>query len=142
MTIAAELEKVRGQLAQVEAMLAEERHIAKQRKKMARPDHDQERGLTVLLDWLNRERVADLLDLAGGQSTKEEVRDVIKALAWMERAAKAPVTRRCRVCGCSELCACTVMMDGCWWVAADLCSGCVPRPGVERLKLKKAKRRA
>lgn len=31
--------------------------------------------------------------------------------------------RRCRVCGCTELHACT---SGCWWVASDLCSSCAP----------------
>lgn len=31
------------------------------------------------------------------------------------------MTQRCRVCGCSNLSACT---GGCWWVEDDLCSSC------------------
>lgn len=31
-------------------------------------------------------------------------------------------TRQCRVCGCTDDCACP---GGCWWVEDDLCSSCV-----------------
>lgn len=33
-------------------------------------------------------------------------------------------TRRCRVCGCTDLHGCE---DGCWWVEDDLCSNCADR---------------
>lgn len=32
-----------------------------------------------------------------------------------------PKVRRCRKCGCTDRQGCP---EGCWWVAADLCSSC------------------
>lgn len=32
-----------------------------------------------------------------------------------------PYARRCRVCGCTDICGCP---EGCWWVEPDLCSSC------------------
>lgn len=31
------------------------------------------------------------------------------------------VVAECRICGCTDECACA---DGCWWVEPDLCSLC------------------
>ena len=54
------------------------------------------------------------------------------ALTFSAPAAPAPssaaafgwFTRRCRVCGCTQMRACP---GGCWWVDMDLCSRCAPR---------------
>jgi len=34
--------------------------------------------------------------------------------------------RRCRVCGCTDHDACTVLDVPCCWIAEDLCSACAP----------------
>jgi hypothetical protein len=38
-----------------------------------------------------------------------------------EEAAALAAVRRCRACGCTDEYGCP---EGCWWVAADLCSSC------------------
>ncbi|MBX3488888.1 GNAT family N-acetyltransferase [Parvibaculum sp.] len=38
-----------------------------------------------------------------------------------------PGMRRCRVCGCTQNKACVTPAGPCWWIAADLCSGCADR---------------
>ena len=35
--------------------------------------------------------------------------------------------RICRVCGCTNECACMTESGPCWWVEEDLCSACVGR---------------
>ena len=45
----------------------------------------------------------------------------------MGKARQSLQIQRCRVCGCTETCACE---GGCWWVEPDLCSACQP-PGRE-----------
>lgn len=47
-----------------------------------------------------------------------------------ENDAIADATRRCRICGCTDMdCSQCIRRTGepCWWVAADLCSACAPR---------------
>jgi hypothetical protein len=36
------------------------------------------------------------------------------------------LTRRCRICGCTDARACP---GGCWWVGPDICSACTPSKG-------------
>lgn len=49
------------------------------------------------------------------------IRDNPKTLDTMDTLLVDPF---CRVCGCTDKCACD---GGCYWVEPDLCSSCVPR---------------
>jgi activating signal cointegrator 1 len=41
---------------------------------------------------------------------------------WLFDAPHVFAGPRCRVCGCTNDCACP---EGCWWIEPDLCSNCV-----------------
>jgi len=49
-----------------------------------------------------------------------------KVCGWIEEefAEMNKADPVCRVCGCTELCACP---EGCWWVEPDLCSSCAEK---------------
>ncbi|WP_294292626.1 helix-turn-helix transcriptional regulator [uncultured Sphingomonas sp.] len=51
--------------------------------------------------------------------------DVLSQLARLADGEPFPPPRLCRVCGCSELDACSDRSGyGCWWVERDFCSSC------------------
>lgn len=90
---------------------------------------------TMARDWdPSRDLQAITVRLAGeaggpgadGRFSIEQLQAVI-AVAW-KMGAEVPLNtlkglRVCRICGCWELQACD---PPCSWVAADLCSACVP----------------
>ncbi len=133
-TIAAELKDARDLVAVANQRLTYEQELSSRKKRMARPNVEENRGLLVIRDFLSEHRLKDLLESQDQGCTGGELEAAINAIAWLERAAGEQVTQRCRKCGCTELAACG---DGCWWVEPDLCSSCAPKPAVEKLRLKK-----
>lgn len=87
------------------------------------PAWNELRDLKALVDRISSEiGGASVL----GTFSREKLTEAI-ARAWMMGANvalhHAEGLRSCRICGCWQLQACA---DRCSWVAADLCSTCVP----------------
>lgn len=83
----------------------------------ARANRVRSQRVTVRLGRRDMARLKRLAELAG------EADLTVVARALILRAAADLDVRRCRVCGCTDAEACD---GGCEWVAADLCSECVP----------------
>lgn len=63
----------------------------------------------------------------GKRISKREVDFFGRCLPCYEKDAwDEPGVRTCRVCGCTDLLACS---GGCYWVEEDLCSRCAPSQG-------------
>ncbi|KKN54147.1 hypothetical protein LCGC14_0594960 [marine sediment metagenome] len=70
-------------------------------------------------------RRADEIDRVMSNTPPEEQQFVWDQYLATEATMQLPSERVCAACGCSNLNACITPSGPCFWVAADLCSGCV-----------------
>lgn len=76
--------------------------------------------------WLEEvaEAQADFLDALGDYLEEKNMPNLENLNSLVRVLSNAVSLPRCRVCGCTDLCACE---GGCSWVEPDLCSSCVDK---------------
>lgn len=84
------------------------------------PSPDHEPRWAIVRSWPQPDGSKVYLPLIVGMASFDVTQQRLNNLA-NERKWMPFYERRCRVCGCTEDCACT---GGCYWVERDLCSNC------------------